>query len=62
MHEPRRVPPPGNDAHLLARDTRFAALAGNGGVKTLLAAMSRRGLAITRLEADGCTTSRPPAP
>ena len=61
MPEPRRVPPPRSEADLLARDTRFAALAGNGSVKTLLAAMSRRGLAITRLEADGCTTSRPSA-
>ena len=53
MPEPRRVPPPRSETDLLARDTRFAALADNGGVKTLLAAMSRRRLATARLEADG---------
>ena len=53
MAEPHHPPPPCGDAGPLIRDTRFAALAGNGGVETLLAAMSRRRLATARLEADG---------
>ena len=52
MPEPRRVSPPRNEADPLARDTRLAALTDDGGAEALLAAASRRQLAIARIEAD----------
>ena len=52
MPEPRRVPPPRSEADLLARDTRPAALTGNGGAEAWRRVASRRRLAITRFDAD----------
>ncbi len=52
MPEPCRVPSLRNGADLLARDTRFDALADDGGAEALLAFANRRRLATARLEAD----------
>ena len=53
MPESHRIPPPRNDADPLARDTRLAALADDGGAEAFPAFANRRRLAIARLEADG---------
>ena len=54
MPEPRRIPPPRNEADPLSpRDMRLAALADDGGAEALPAFASRRRLAIAQLEADG---------
>ena len=53
MAESHRSLPPHGEAGPFTRDTRPAALTGNGGMEAWHAVASRRWFAITLLEADG---------